>query len=68
VAARILRSKLEIRIEFLSGFHFHIDRLSLFSQDAPGIGVQNESGVDQIAVILQKPIDAIEGPSLFVGG
>src|ERR1039458_8555595 len=68
MATRILNSELEIGIQLLSGFHLDVDRLSLLGQDAAGIGIQNEASLDQIAVVLQQPVDAVERPTLFISG
>ena len=35
---------------------------------AAGIGVQRELGVDQIAMVLQQPIDAVGFAALLIGG
>ena len=36
--------------------------------DAAGIVVERELGIDEIAMVLQQPIDAVGFAALFVGG
>ncbi len=68
VAAGIGYLQLKIGVELFGGVHRDDHGLAVAGVDAAAIGIENVLGVDQIAMILQQPIDAIGFAAFFVGG
>ncbi len=68
VAASIGGGELIIAVKFLARFYVKGKRLAMFEVNASGVGIENKGCFDQVAVILQQPIDTIGFASLFVSG
>ncbi len=66
VAAGIGRRQHEIAMQFFGGVHFHHHGLAMIGQHAAAIVVQHELGVDQVAMILDQPVDAIRCAAFFI--
>ena len=60
--------KLIVAVELLGSLHVKRDRLAMIRVHAPGIGVEHERRVDQVAVVLEQPIDTIRLATFLVGG
>ena len=57
----------EAKIDLLTRLQFVDPVLAVFDLTAPSIGVETVLSVDQVAVILQEPRDAVRVASFFVG-
>ena len=68
VSTRIRDRELKVGIELLGGIDFHHERLAFESDHAAAIGVEDEVGVDEFALVLQKPIHAVGLAAFFVRG
>ena len=58
----------ETQVDLFGGLHRHVDGLAVLDVAAAGIGVDAELGVDEIAMLLDQPIDAVGGAAFLVGG
>ena len=59
VAARIFRFELEIRVELFAGVHGDDGGLAVARVDAAAVGIEREFRIDQIAMVLEQPVDAV---------
>ena len=66
MAARISRSELKVGIQFLSRVHNDVERFAMLSGHAAAIGIEHKVAVDQVAMILQQPINAVRCAAFFV--
>ena len=68
VAAGIQGRQLEIGVLLFAGLDVHVHRLSVLGRDAARIRIQREFGIDQVAMVLEQPVDAIRLAAFFIGG
>ena len=69
VAAGIGDFDLERTVSLFRGLHAEIERSTLAADGRAGsIAVDTESGIDQVAMIANQPLDAIIWASLFIRG
>ena len=67
VAAGVLRLEREILVDLLAGLHAVVDVLAVLDRP-PAALVQPVLGVDQLTVVGDEPLHAVEVASLLVGG
>src|ERR1700739_2897702 len=68
MTAWIRYAQLKIGVKFFARLHVDVHRLSLYRGYSSRVGVEYELGVDQIAMVLQQPIDAVRFSTLFISG
>ena len=68
VPAGVLHLELIVGVEFFARVHRNHGRLAVARVNAAAIGVEDEFGVDQIAMIPQQPFDAVGIAGFFVRG
>ena len=68
VAAAIGGGKAEVGVDFFGGLDVGFHGLAVIEIDAAGVGVDDECGVDEVAVIFDEPVRAVEVAALFIGG
>src|SRR5271165_1453188 len=68
VAAGIRGRELIVAVELFARPYIEGNSLAIFRVDSSRVGIENERRVDEVAVVLQQPVDAIRFPSLLVGG
>ena len=66
MSARIRRRQHEIAIQFFGRIHVHENGLAVIHQDAATIVIEHELGINQFAVILEQPVDAVRSPAFFI--
>ncbi len=68
VPAGVEHRQFEIGVLFLAGLHIYVHGLAIHGRHAARIRVQCELGVDQVAMVLQQPIDAVRFAALLIRG
>ena len=59
VPARIRDRELIICVQLFSSINLHHQRPAMIHQNAATIMVQHELGIDQVAVVLEQPVDPV---------
>ena len=67
VAARVDHLELEILVDLLARLHL-VGQVLAFPYRAAAAFIDRQLGVDQVAVILDEPVDAVELTAFLVGG
>ena len=68
MAAGVGDGELVVGVELLAGVDGEDGGFAVVQLHAAAVGVEDEFGVDQVAVVLDQPVDAVRLAALFIGG
>ena len=64
VAPRACDRELEVGVDLFGGVHFHDKGLAMLGHHPAPVVIEHELGVNQVAMILDQPIDAVRAAAL----
>ena len=68
VTTRVGRHQLIVAVDLLRAIELIVQRLAVVADDRGAIVVEHEFGVDELAMVLQQPVDAVRAAALLVRG